>query len=279
MRLAFSTNAFTRHPVEHAVERIAAVGYEGVEILADVPHCYPYRLDAEAVDRLGRLITRCGLEVANVNANTAVGYYDRELWEPLFEPSLAHPDHALRRWRIDYTRRCVDLARALGSTTLSVTSGRMVPGCPPERSLEQLRQSLEEVVEYAEGQSVRVGIEYEPGLLVENAPELASLLETIGSPRLGANLDLGHSHVLGEEPEEVLQALAGKVFHIHLEDIKGRKHYHLIPGEGDMDFRSLFGALERHGYDGFVSVELYTYPQEPEWAAARSLEVLRPLMA
>ena len=41
MKLAFSTNAFVRYPVTEAVERIAAAGYEGVELLADVPHLYP----------------------------------------------------------------------------------------------------------------------------------------------------------------------------------------------------------------------------------------------
>lgn len=279
MKLSFSTNAFTRHSVFHAVERIAALGYDGVEILADVPHCYPLDLTVAGLDRLRALIDRCSIQVANVNANTAVGYYGREFWEPLFEPSLAHPDGALRKWRIDYTTRCIDLAQALGSPGISVTSGRMVPGLPPEQALQALRDSLNRVLDHAERKAVRVGVEYEPGLLIENGEELAVFLESLPSPFLGANLDLGHSHVLGEDPDCVLTALAGRVFHLHLEDIKRRKHYHLIPGEGDMDFEALFATLRKHGYKGFISVELYTYPHQPESAAARSLEVLRPLVA
>ncbi|MHC1744076.1 MAG: sugar phosphate isomerase/epimerase family protein [Syntrophobacteraceae bacterium] len=275
MNLSFSTNAFTRHSVFHAIERIAAIGYDGVEILADIPHCYPFSRRVLAVDRLKELIDRCSIRVANVNANTAVGYYGREFWEPLFEPSLAHPDDDLRRWRIDYTTRCIDLARGLESPSISVTSGRMVPGVAPNHSLELLKESLLRVLDHAERQSVRVGIEYEPGLLVENGDELAELLDAVGSPLLGANLDLGHSHVLGEDPARVIETLAGKVFHIHMEDIKARKHYHLVPGEGDMDFGMLFRTLREHGYDGFVSVELYTYPHEPEAAATRSLNHLR----
>jgi protein FrlC len=38
MKLAFSTNAFTRFPLNEALEAIAACGYDGVEVLADVPH-------------------------------------------------------------------------------------------------------------------------------------------------------------------------------------------------------------------------------------------------
>ena len=43
-------------------------------------------------------------------------------------------------------------------------------------------------------------MEYEPGLLIERYEELALLIDDMGSPWFGANLDLGHSRVLGEDP-------------------------------------------------------------------------------
>ena len=46
IKLAFSTNAYTRFPLIDAIRDIAAVGYSGVEILADVPHAYPDSIDA-----------------------------------------------------------------------------------------------------------------------------------------------------------------------------------------------------------------------------------------
>jgi len=36
MQLAFSTNAYLRHGFPEAAERIAALGYQGLELLADV---------------------------------------------------------------------------------------------------------------------------------------------------------------------------------------------------------------------------------------------------
>ena len=41
MRLAFSTNAYLKYPFDEAASRIAALGYEGLELLADVPHAWP----------------------------------------------------------------------------------------------------------------------------------------------------------------------------------------------------------------------------------------------
>lgn len=275
MKLSFSTNAFVRHSVYEAVEKIAAAGYEGVEILADAPHLYADAISAEDLGRLKGLLQGKGLQVANVNANTAAGYYGREFWEPLFEPSLAHPDPDRRRWRIDYTRKCIHMARMLDSPCVSITSGRMVPGILPERSLDLLRQSLREIALYARECGVRLGMEYEPGLLVECCEDLMALLHDLQLPELGANLDLGHSHVLGEDPETVIGGLASRIFHIHMEDIRARKHYHLIPGTGDVDFKSLFQILKNNGYSGYITVELYTYPQMPEEAAIMSLRYLQ----
>ena len=277
MKLSFSTNAFVQCSVFEAVEKIAAIGYEGVEILADMPHLYaPSATDSDLM-RLKGILADTGLEVANVNANPAMGYYGRAFWEPLFEPSLANPDPSARRWRIDYSKRCIDLACTLGSPNVSLTSGRMVPGILPEKAMDLLRESLKEVLEHAANRGVRIGIEYEPGLLVERFEELASLIEEMHSPYLGANLDLGHSHLLGEAPEAVIGDLSDRIFHVHIEDIRAMKHYHLIPGLGDVDFETLFKALNRHCYQGFVTVELYTYPHQPEDAARRSLAYLKRL--
>jgi sugar phosphate isomerase/epimerase len=46
MQLAFSTNAFKQVSLEESLRQIAACGYAGVEIMADVPHAYPPHMDA-----------------------------------------------------------------------------------------------------------------------------------------------------------------------------------------------------------------------------------------
>ncbi len=174
---------------------------------------------------------------------------------------------------------CIDMAQLLESPCISLTSGRPVSGISPEQSMRFLRESLKELLDYAEKRSIRIGIEYEPGLLIERCEELLELIGEMKSSYLGANLDLGHSHVLGEHADTVINALSQKIFHIHLEDIKARKHYHLIPGTGDMDFVKLFRILKDHNYEDFVTVELYTYPHRPEAAAKQALSYLQTILA
>ena len=275
MKLSFSTNAFVRFSVAEAIEIIAKTGYSGVEILADVPHLYPYSTTGPDLDEVAASLKKNRIKAANINANTAVGYYGAKFWEPLFEPSLANPDADARKWRVEFTKKCIDMARFLSCPNVSVTSGRMVPGVKPETSLALLKQSIFEIVEYAAGKHVRVGMEYEPGLIVERAEELSGLIREVGAENFGANLDFGHSHIAGEAPSDVAERLASKIFHIHLEDIRARKHYHLIPGEGDIDFEDIARALAGIEYEGFGTVELYTFPENPEQAARKAFDYLR----
>jgi fructoselysine 3-epimerase len=278
MNLSFSTNAFVRYSVCEAIEIIAALGYEGVEILADAPHLFAGPAAAADLEGIKLILTRTGVKPANLNANTAVGFYGRSFWEPLFEPSIANPDPQARQWRIAYTKRCIDMAQVLGCPSISVTSGRMAANLSPDESMALLLGALREIVEYAGHKNIRIGLGYEPGLLIENYREMNWVLKQVGSPFLGVNLDLGHSHILGEDPEAVTSLFGDHIVHVHLEDIGGRKHYHLIPGMGQVDFKAIFRMLEKCGYNGFVTVELYTYPHAPEEAARHSLRFLNRIL-
>jgi sugar phosphate isomerase/epimerase len=277
MRLAYSTNAYTRHGLGEAVESIAALGFAGVEILCDWPHWLPGRTSDAEAERLAERIAELGLGISNLNANTANGLFDPLPPESVFEPSLSSRDPAVRRRRLDYSIAALHLAARVGASNVSVTSGRPESGGTPTQGLAFFVDSLQRLCEAAEPLGVRVGVEYEPGLLVERARELAEVIDRVGSPLLGANLDIGHSWLDGESPEDAVGLLAGRIWNLHLEDIAGRKHFHLIPGEGDLPFGRYFAALDRARYDGWYTVELYTYPDVPEEAGRRSLAYLRAL--
>ncbi len=282
VELAFSTNAFTEYALPEAVRRVADHGYDGVELLGDDPHAYFPEFDQERERRLQQALAETGISVSNVNANTAMGYYDDAPPSAFFEPSVITADDRDRAWRIAYTKRAIDLADAVGSPAVCLATGRPLPGNPPERAREYLRDSLHEILDYAEPRGVDVGIEFEPELLVECTDEVLELVDEIGRDALGVNLDVGHAAVYGEDLADTIRRSAGHITGVHLEDIVGGrrgKHYHRIPGEGDVDFRAVFDALDDIGYDGFATLELYTYPDAPDRAAARAYEALSPYTA
>ena len=71
-----------------------------------------------------------------------------------------------------------------------------------------------------------------------------------------------------DEPPETIRRLGKLIRHVHLEDIAAtRVHHHMIPGEGAIDFGATLAALKDIGYDGWVTIELYTCHENPDYAA------------
>ena len=282
--LAFSTNAYTKFTLTDAVDRIAAAGYKAVEVLADAPHAWPPEYSEHEARRLKERLDGLGLRCVAVNGNTAMGYF-RPLPQSLtFEPSLISPNEVHRQDRLRIFRSCLTLANRLGSPVMTITGGRPadltalgLPIDPPEALRQRLLDGLEEVVRMADLAGVDVAFEPEPGQFIETTAQLKGLIDEVNHPRFGANLDVGHAWCAGDDPAESVRILGRRIRHLHLEDIKDRRHYHLIPGLGEIDFAAIVRALDEIGYAGAAAVELYTYADAPDRAAGESHRILGPL--
>ena len=274
MKLAFSTNAYTKHALVHALEGIKRAGFAGVEILADVPHAYPPDITDDLTRSVVAALQRLNLAVSNINCNCSFGYWKDAPPEAYFEPGLISPNPKHRADRTAMILRTLQFARDIGARNISITSGRMLGGMPPVKAARQFAESIKPIIERAESLGVDVGIECEPGLFLEYVAELREWIERLKSPRFGANLDIGHSQVIGESIPYEVEMLKGRIWNLHVEDIPGRKHYHMIPGEGTLDWDALEQSLQKIGYDRFLTVELYTHTENPQEAAEKSFQFL-----
>lgn len=279
MKLAFSTNAYTRFDLVHALRGIASAGFKGVEILGDTPHAYPNAITPALVQQVVTELDRLNLKISNVNANCSFGYWKHAPPEPYFEPSLISPVDQYRADRIAMILKTIDFAAEIGAENISITSGRCLSGVPPARAATLLAESLKPVLDHAASKNIKIGIELEPGLFLEYVDELKDWISRLGSPSFGANLDIGHSIVIGETIEHAVDSLAGRIWNLHVEDLPGRKHYHMVPGDGDFDWAGLKQALTRVAYDRYLTVELYTQTAEPQIAAERSFAFLQGIFA
>ena len=279
MKLAFSTNAYTRFTLDQAIRDIHRAGFDGVEILADVPHAYPDAMNEALVQLVRKALDETGLQVSSINCNCSFGYWKDAPPEAYFEPSLISPNPKHRADRMRMILRSLEFARQIGAKNISITSGRCIGGMPPEKAAEQFAESMKPILDAAAAMDLRVGIECEPGLFLEYVAELNDWIDRLGSPYFGANLDIGHSQVIGESVPDVVRALRGRIWNMHVEDISGRKHYHKIPGEGTLDWNGFRDAVNEIRYDRYLTVELYTQTHAPQVAADKSLAFLRDLFA
>ena len=270
MKLAFSTNAFKQVSLEESLREIAACGYAGVEIMADVPHAYPPHMDARRRKATVDLCRELRLTVSNVNAFTLFAQGDT------WHPSWIEPEAEARERRIEHTLDSIRLARDLGSPSISLEPGGPLPaGMTRAEGLAMYRAGLERVLPLAETCGVDLLVEPEPHLLIERPEEYEELVAGFAHPRLALNFDMGHFYCVGVDPAAAARRLGTHIRHVHLEDIApSREHRHLVPGRGALDFPAVLAALKDVGYHGWVTVELYPYEAEAREVAAEAMRAL-----
>jgi sugar phosphate isomerase/epimerase len=279
MRLAFSTNAYLRYSFPEAVSRLARIGYAGVEVMADVPHAWPAFLLEGQKQAIRDALTANRLGISNVNAFMMHAVNDPR--QRYWHPSWIEPDRHYRQIRIDHTKRALTLARELGAPCITTEPGGPVAaGESWSAALELFVEMIKPVAEHAEKERVLLLVEPEPGLLIETADQFLEFIGHIDSPAVGLNFDIGHAYCVGDEPAATIPRMARYIRHFHLEDIAAtRVHHHLVPGEGAIDFAATFRAIRAIGYDGWVTIELYPYTDDPDAAARTALTRVTEILA
>jgi sugar phosphate isomerase/epimerase len=277
IRLAFSTNAFKKNMLDEALEAIAAIGYSGVELMADLHHAYPPSLDAAGRKRLKAKIASLGLTVSNINAFTLFVLGDT------YHPTWIEDEDSRRRQRIEHTRQCIELAAEMDCRTISLQPGGPTIGTNITRKIASDRYAagLSELLPLAKSHGIILAIEPEPGLFIQTAAEYLEFKNSFfrDEPAIAMNCDIGHLYCVGDDPATVIRTMPKHIAHVHLEDIgKNRVHQHLTPGKGAIEFRPIFDALESIGYTGWVTVELYPYETTAAGVAKAAWDNLQPLL-
>jgi sugar phosphate isomerase/epimerase len=209
------------------------------------------------------------LAVSNVNA--FMHHADGDT----YHPSWIEADPGLRSKRVSYTLDCLDLAHELGARCISTEPGGPLEGLSRDRGLEMFREGLMAVEHRAKEKGIRVLIEPEPGLLIENSAQFLELFAGLDPEVFGLNFDIGHFFCVGENVSDLIRQMRPFIHHFHLEDIAAtREHKHLMLGDGAIDIEEVLATIKEIGYFGFVTVELYTYEDAAVDAAASAMQYL-----
>ena len=273
MNLGFSTNAFTNKTIFSAINTISETGYDGIELVVDTPHAFLPLKNAD-IAKIKNCLRQKNLQVSNLNSNTVNGWYNNKKNSEKFEPSLSNKNSLLRNWRIEYTKKTIDLAVTLECPSICITSGLKNSTSNDKLLFEQ---SLAIIGQYAESKNILISIEYEPGLLIDNSDKVWNLISK-DFKNIGLNLDTCHAMVNNENISEIIKKFRKKIIHTHISDCKNKIHYHLLPGEGEMDFKKFYDSLKDIDYSGFLTAELYTYSTSPEYAASKAFNYLQNLI-
>ena len=275
MKFAYSTNAYRNFTIEQTALKVSRLGYHAIELLADVPHAWPAGLLPVQIDNIRDALDRCRLAISNVNAFMMNAVADPR--QPYWHPSWIEPSADYRAIRREHTKRCLRLAAQLGAKNIQTNPGGPIPdGMTRQEAYDVFYEEIMPCIEVAEEVGVDLLIEPEPQLLIEKFEQYLEFADRIDSPRLGLNFDIGHAFCVGQNPVDWIEPLKEHTRHYHIEDInEQRVHHHLVPGEGVINFPPILNAIEKSGYKGWVTVELYPYVDDPDSAGREALRVLK----
>jgi sugar phosphate isomerase/epimerase len=278
MKLAFSSNAYMHFSIEDTIRKIAELGYTGIEVLADVPHAWPAGLLEERKESIRRTLEDHNMTIANVNAFMMNAVADPR--QPYWHPGWTDPDPHYRAIRREHTKRSLHLAKEIGAPHITTEpGGQLMPGQTWDEGADIFYEELMPCVEVAEQLDIGFLIEPEPELLIEKFGEYLKFMERIDSKQVGLNFDVGHAFCVNEDPQDWVEQLKDHTVHYHFEDIaETRVHQHLIPGHGAIDFDATLSAIDKTGYDGWITVELYPYIDDPDDAARQARTFLTDRM-
>jgi sugar phosphate isomerase/epimerase len=279
MHLAFSSNAYQRYSIEETIARIAGLGYAGLELLADVPHAWPAGLLPERKQAIRRCLEEHHLAISNVNGFMMNAVADPR--QPYWHPSWIEPDPNYRAIRREHTKRALALAKELGAPSIQTEpGGPLAAGQSWRDAAAVFYEELMPCVEEAGRLEVLLLIEPEPGMLIERFEQYLEFSARVDSPWLGLNFDIGHAFCMAEEPQDWIARMAPHTRHYHIEDIAAdRRHRHLIPGQGAIDFPSVLREIGHTGYSGWITVELYPYLEDPDAAGSEAKAFLEAAAA
>jgi len=258
--------------IESVIDRTAAIGAAGVDILhrqmeleekapltpAHIAYC----------QKLKRHAFRAGVDLICLSVHQ----------------DFVSPDPAKRQQAVDHTKKCIELAYAMGIPCMRLNAGRwktiedfdalmaargkepILEGYTLDDGFKWSIDGIRECVETAAQRGVILALENHWGLTSTPEGQLR-ILSAIESPWLGALMDTGN---FLENPYDKLTAIAPKTVFVQAKTYPGGGEWYTL----DLDYPRIAKILRDAGYQGYVSLEMEG-KENPDVAVAKSVAMLR----
>lgn len=271
MKYAFCNEMFGEQPFVEAWAQAREMGYTGVEIAPFTLFAEGEEIDVHNLSRVRRETIKqqaadAGVEIVGLHwllAKTE-GFY------------LTSPDPAVRHRTGEYFKALAHLCADLGGKV-------MVLGSPPQRNLlpgvayDEAEQYAAEVLRAAMPtcEDLGVTVALEPlgpaeGNFMLTADSGIQLAKLVDSPNCKLHLDVKAMSSEEKPIDAIIRDSRDWMVHFHANDPNL-----LGPGMGEVEFASIFAALNEIGYDGWVSLEVFKYEPSPAEIARQSIEYMR----
>ncbi|MCC6443222.1 MAG: sugar phosphate isomerase/epimerase [Armatimonadetes bacterium] len=247
--------------IEKIIDKAAACGYEGVEIMAKRPVASPFDIDTGRAKRIRDYAGERGIALPFM-----AGYID-----------LSKPVPSDREKEMVFARETMRLARDMDSPYVRVYAGgeKIHEGASIADQWRWCVEHVRELLPVARDFGVKMALEVHTGS-AQNADALMDMLDQIDSEEVMVCLDPPLLAIRGESAYEWGSKIGRRIVHAHIMDFKRasplveydsvpglavRKVERLMPcllGEGVVEIGPFMKACREFGYAGYFAFEVCT---------------------
>ncbi len=250
-----------RSSLEECIQRVAGLGFDGVEIMGKRPHLSPLDCSVEDCSRLGERARQCGIEVSAVAAYTD------------FTGGMNAAEVPFLEMQIAYIEALAVRARALGTRLIRVFSSYERDDVPFAQQWQRTVTGIRECADRAREHGVTIGIQNHHDIGVATKT-LLELIGQVGRENVIPMFDCWSAYLRGEDPAAGVCQVAPRMQFTTVADYitlpRSRYRPDLINyweqsppfvlavpmGSGELPYASFFNALRECGFDGWVSYEM-----------------------
>ena len=266
-RLTINSQCTFQRNLEEALDAYAAAGFRCVE-----PHLNlvkDWLDDGHTMDEARRLFEERDLSVVASSQLEVMCF--------------GSPDARMPNLRANAEN--ARLIRELGADKMIV--GTDGPEQNSVEALDAVAGAMWNLAEATEDVGVDIAIEFNWSPLIKSLQSAVRVAEIADHPRVGVLFDTAHYHVTPTKLRDVNESTVRYIKHVHLNDMPDtpadlthRDFDRVLPGEGVIDLPEIISALERNGYEGYFSIEMFSaklWRLPAKEAARRCYESLLPL--
>ena len=270
-KFAFNTWVYSSFPcwvpsysLEDAIKRIAATGYDGIEIGCAAPHAWPAHLNAAKRRDLKSLMKDVGLVPVSLLPAPGGG--------PGNNPTSIIPEE--RAATIAHYKEVVDLAHDLGATRVIYIAGWRSFAVSYQDAWNWSLTALTEIAKHAAGKGVTIVIEptSADSNLIDTSGQTLLLREQCEQANVKVMFDTYHALYRNEVSSDYVYEMAAHLDHVHFADDD-----RLPPGEGSVDWHGVMQALKHIEFKGYITMEVgfNTRKVDPDRVARSALTFLK----
>jgi fructoselysine 3-epimerase len=251
MKLAFNSWVYSSFPVwvpsyplSEVIERVAVIGYDGIEIGAASPHAFPDYLNAERRREIKRMLEANNLALASMLPAPGGG--------PGF--NVASPLAEERAAAIEQYNKVADLCGDLGGSTLLYVAGWQVFGTSRQQAWEWSREALARVADHAAERGITVVVEptSADSNLIDSCDDAMTLKAEVGRSNVKLMFDTYHVIYRNEVSTDYIRRMGSDLHHIHLADVNRS-----APSDGGKaDYRAIVAELRNTNFQGYLTMEI-----------------------